>query len=183
MSRDTIVAKRYAKALFELAQAQNQIAQVEEELSQVVGIIRDNLDMEKLLTHPNIDTSKKVIFLKQLFEGKVLDIVLSTICLLVERRREELLSALLEDFVIIANEALGQALAIVTTPLALTESEASDIAARFSKISGKKIQVSSIIDPSLLGGLTVRIGDRLYDGSLSGKLARLEKSLQVSQAL
>jgi F-type H+-transporting ATPase subunit delta len=89
----------------------------------------------------------------------------------------------MEDFVFIANQALGQAQAIVTTPLALTEHEASEIAERFSKLSGKKIQITSIIDPSLLGGLTVRIGDRLYDGSLSGKLGRLEKSLQVSKAL
>jgi F-type H+-transporting ATPase subunit delta len=144
MSRDTIVAKRYAKALFELAQGQNQIAQVEEELSQVVGIIHDNVDFEKLLTHPNIDTSKKLAMLNQLFEGKVSEIVLSTICLLVERRREELLSSLLEDFVFIANEALGQAQAIVTTPLALTEDEAKDIAARFAVISGKKIQISTV---------------------------------------
>jgi F-type H+-transporting ATPase subunit delta len=183
MSRDTIVAKRYAKALFELAQGQNQIALVEEELKQVVGIIHDNVDFEKLLTHPNIDTSQKIVFLKQLFDGKVLDMVLSTICLLVERGREELFSALLEDFILIANEALGQAQAIVTTPLALTEAEANDIAARFSVVSCKKIRISSIVDPTLLGGLTVRIGDRLYDGSLSGKLERLEKSLQVSQAL
>jgi F-type H+-transporting ATPase subunit delta len=183
MSRDTIVAKRYAKALFELAQGKNQIAQVEDELGQIVGIIHDNVDLEKLLTHPNIDTSKKIALLNQLFAGKVSEIVLNTICLLVERRREDLLSSLLEDFVLIANEALGQAQATVTTPLALTEHEAQEIAERFSQISGKKIQISNVVDPSLLGGLTVRIGDRLYDGSLSGKLGRLEKSLQVSQAL
>ena len=84
---------------------------------------------------------------------------------------------------LIANEALGQANALVTTPLTLTAKESQEIAERFSIISGKKIQISSIVDPSLLGGLQVRIGDRLYDGSLSGKLARLEKSLEVSQAL
>jgi F-type H+-transporting ATPase subunit delta len=183
MSRDTIVAKRYAKALFELVKGTNQIAQVEEELKQVVDIIRQNSDFEKVLTHPNIDTSKKLELLNNVFSGKILDSVLNTISLLVERRREDLLSSLLEDYVRIANEALGQAEAIVTTPLALTETESKEIAERFTKISGKKIQVSSVVDPNLLGGLTVRIGDRLYDGSLSGKLERLEKSLQVSQAL
>jgi F-type H+-transporting ATPase subunit delta len=183
MSRDTIVAKRYAKALFELAKGSNQIAQVEEDLKQVVDIIRQNSDFEKVLTHPNIDTSKKLELLNNVFSGKILDSVLNTISLLVERRREDLLSSLLEDYVRIANEALGQAEAIVTTPLALTEAESKEIAERFTKISGKKIQVSSVVDPGLLGGLTVRIGDRLYDGSLAGKLDRLKNTLKVSQAL
>jgi F-type H+-transporting ATPase subunit delta len=178
MSSETIVAKRYAKALFELAKDKNIVAQVETDLQAIVQSIEDHADLQKLLSHPNIDSVKKTELLTTLFQGKVADAVLNTVCLLVQRRRESILSELLTDYVKIANEALGQAKAIVSTPIALTSQESQQIAASFSQLTGKKIQVEQVIDPSLLGGIQVRIGDRLYDGSLSGKLQRLQASFK-----
>jgi F-type H+-transporting ATPase subunit delta len=78
---------------------------------------------------------------------------------------------------------LGRAEAAVYSAKALTESEAAAIAAKFTNLTGRNIQVTNIVDPSLIGGIKVRIGDKLYDGSLSGKLERMEKVLQASQAL
>jgi len=183
MSRDNIVAKRYAKALFELSQSHDQIAQTETDLKFIVETVSDNAGFGKLLAHPNIDLSQKLALLNKTFTGNVSEFVLNTVSLLVERRREDLLADLLEYYVRIANETLGQAKAFVTTPLAITAEESEQISRHFSTISGKKIQVDLTVDPQLLGGLKVRIGDRLYDGSLSGKLLRLEKTLKVSQAL
>ncbi|MNN90855.1 ATP synthase subunit delta [compost metagenome] len=65
----------------------------------------------------------------------------------------------------------------------LSEQETASIQARFGAVTGKTIQVTNIVDQSLLGGIKVRIGDTLYDGSLSGKLKRLEKTLQASQVM
>jgi F-type H+-transporting ATPase subunit delta len=178
MSSETIVAKRYAKALFESAREKNTVAQVETDLQAIVQSIEDHVDLQKLLSHPNIDSSKKTELLTSLFQGKVSDTVLNTVCLLVQRRREGILSQLLMDYVKIANEALGQAKAVVSTPIALSSEELKHIAASFSQLTGKKIQVEQVIDPGLLGGIQVRIGDRLYDGSLSGKLQRLQASLK-----
>jgi F-type H+-transporting ATPase subunit delta len=178
MSNETIVAKRYAKALFELAEEKNMVAQVGADLQAIVSAIQSNADLQKLLSHPNIDAKKKTELLRQLFQGKVLDAVLNTVSLLVERRRQNILAELSADFVKIANEALGQAKAIVSSPAALSADESQLIASRFSAITGKKIQVEQVIDPSLLGGIQVRIGDRVYDGSLSGKLQRLQASFK-----
>ncbi|MEX2459752.1 MAG: F0F1 ATP synthase subunit delta [Paenibacillaceae bacterium] len=178
MSTETIVAKRYAKALFELAKEKNEAAQVEADLQAIVTSIQVNVDLQKFLSHPNIDASKKTALLDTLFQGKVSDSVLNTVSLLVDRRREGILQELLTDYIKIANEALSQAKAIVSTPIALSEVESQHIAASFSQLTGKKIQVQQVIDPSLLGGIQVRIGDRLYDGSLSGKLQRLQASFK-----
>jgi F-type H+-transporting ATPase subunit delta len=183
MSRETIVAKRYAKALFDVAQGNGQVALVEEELRSIVDVLNGNADFRKLLEHPNIDVSVKQNLLKTAFEGKVSGSVLNTLQLLVERRRETILPMLLASYASIANESLGQADAIVKTPLPLTEQEKQDVAEHSGKLTGKKIRVENRIDSSLLGGMQVRIGDRLYDGSLSGKLARLQQSLNANQAL
>ena len=183
MSSDTIVAKRYAKALFEAAQEKGSSEQVKEDLKAVVDIIGADQDFEKLLQHPNIDSSVKIGLIKAAFSGKISELVFNTLQLLVERRRESLLSALLGYYTAIANDASGQANAIVSSPYALSEQEEQAISEQFGKLTGKKIAVESIIDPSLLGGIQVRIGDRLFDGSFSGKLARLQKSLRQTKAL
>jgi F-type H+-transporting ATPase subunit delta len=87
-----------------------------------------------------------------------------------------------EAYTRIAGQALGQAHATVYTAKALTEQELSGVEAQFGGITGKKIIAEQIVEPALLGGIQVRIGDRLYDGSLSGKLDRLQKTLN-SKAL
>lgn len=177
MSKETIVAKRYAKALFEVARERGKIADVEQELQAIEQALSGNPDYLKLLEHPNIDASVKASMLKQVFEGKLSEELLNTLQLLVQRGRESILGDLVSFYSQIANDALGQAQAKVYTPAVLTEQESEQIAATFGQLTGKKIRIETIVDPSLLGGLQVRIGDRLYDGSLSGKLQRMEKAL------
>ncbi|UJF33280.1 F0F1 ATP synthase subunit delta [Paenibacillus hexagrammi] len=174
---DIVVAKRYAKALFEVAQEKNAVSQVEEELTSVGSAIKDNADLQKFLSHPNIGASVKTDLLKQSLSGKVSEMVMNTLQVLIDKGRISILSALVSDYVKIANEALGQASATVYSTASLTDAQQAEIAAQFSKITGKTIRVTNVIEPKLLGGIQVRIGDRLYDGSIAGKLDRLAKSL------
>lgn len=177
MSKETIVAKRYAKALFDVARERNKVADVERELQAIADALQANPDYVKLLEHPDIGAAVKATMLKEAFGANVSEEVLSTLQLLVQRGRESILRELVSKYSEIANDALGQAHAKVYTPKPLSEAESDQIIAAFGQITGKKIRIESFVDPSLLGGLQVRIGDRLYDGSLSGKLQKLEKSL------
>jgi F-type H+-transporting ATPase subunit delta len=174
---DIVVAKRYARALFEVAQDNGIISQVEEELKSVASAIRDNADLQKFLNHPNIGNTVKTDLLKQIFEGKVSEPVWNTLLVLIDKGRQTILSALVSDYVKIANEALGQASATIYSAFTLTEAQQAEIASHFSKVTGKTIRVATVVEPKLLGGIQVRIGDRLYDGSLAGKLDRLSKAL------
>jgi len=182
MSRTTIVAKRYAKALFEIAAQQQIVTEVEEQLKGLAGAIEKDGEILKFLGYPNIDNARKLAVLKDALGGKFSDAVLSTVELLVTRGRHEDIPGVYEAYTKIAGEATGQANATVYAAKPLNEGELAKIVEQFGKIVGKSIRAEQVVEPSLLGGIQVRIGDRLYDGSLSGKLARLEKSLQ-SQAL
>lgn len=183
MSNDSVVAKRYAKALFEAAQQHGTIAQVEEELKAIAEAIRTNNDLERFISYPNIDAAAKMDMFNRALQGKVTDILLRLIQLLIERGRITMLHAVQEAYVAISNEALGQASAIVYTPSPLSDGETERITERFHGITGKNIRIESVIDKGLLGGVKVRIGDRVYDGSLSGKLAALQKTLLNSNAI
>lgn len=182
MSSKTVVAKRYAKALFEVASDKGIVDAVKDDLRAVVAAVQADKSFEQLLMHPNISSEEKLGVLNKAFEGKVQETVLSVLHILVKNGREALLNELLSYYLEVANQATGSAEAVVTTPAALSEADAQAVAAQFSQLTGKQIRVANVVDPALLGGMTVRIGDRLYDGSLSGKLARLEKSLNAVKA-
>lgn len=182
MNSDQIVAKRYAKALFEITRQNGTAAAVEEQLKALVTAIRGNADLNKFLQHPNIEPTAKHEAIKQAFKGELNESLENLLGILLQRGREQSIEPLYEAFVKISNEELGQADAVVTSPSPLAERDAEAIAKFFGEKTGKTIRVERHIDPSLLGGVQVRIGDRLYDGSLKSKLASLQKTLLNSQA-
>lgn len=182
MTKDLTAAKRYAKALYDASKEQGIVDQAVSEMREVSSVFSDP-ELLLVLTHPNIDASAKTKLIRSAFEGKVSVIVLHSLLLLMERKRAELIPAVYEQFARIADESSGRAEAVVHSPKELTAQEAAAIEAKFTAITGKTIHVTNFVDASLLGGVKVRIGDKLYDGSLSGKLKRLDKVLQTSQAL
>ncbi|CAM3698766.1 ATP synthase F1 subunit delta [Cohnella lubricantis] len=180
MSRGTVVAKRYAKALFELAREQNVVAEVETQLSLLTRAIEQDADYRAFLAAPAIPAASKIEAVKASFAGQMLPIVLNTVGLLVERGRHNDLSGVLSAYLTIAGDALGRVDAYVKSAQPMTLGDKDKLANKFGALLSKTVRVHNETDASLLGGLTVRIGDTLYDGSLRSKLERLDKALQSS---
>ncbi len=178
MSRGTVVAKRYAKALFQLAQQKGLVTETEAQLELIVKVIEINADVRAFLAAPNITLETKKQTLIKAFGAEASPIVLNLVSLLIERGREGELAAVLEAYLKVAGGVLGRADAHVTSSQPLTDSEQTKLADKFGALLGKTIRVTNTVNPELLGGVTVRIGDTLYDGSLRGKLERLDKALQ-----
>ncbi|MEV5029731.1 F0F1 ATP synthase subunit delta [Paenibacillus sp. LPE1-1-1.1] len=179
MSRDAAVAKRYAKALFEVAEKQQVVSEVEEQLKLVVQTLEQDADVQKFLSLPSIDPASKIAVLKTAFGDRVSALVINTLEILITRRRQDVIADVYAAYTKVAGESLGQAHATVYTAHALSDEELVGVAAQFGQITGKTIIAQQIVEPALLGGVQVRIGDRLYDGSLSGKLERLQKSFKI----
>lgn len=178
MSREAVVAGRYAKALYEIAAQEGRTLEVEQEIRALVHAFHDDKDIQKFISSPNISEAAKWEALEAALEGKLSKPVVSLVKLLVERGRTGILPELLNRYIKITGDAFGLATAIVYTTYPLNEEEKSAIADEFGAMVNKKIRVLNEIDKDLLGGMKVRIGDTLYDGSLAGKLERLEKSFR-----
>lgn len=176
MSQDLTVGKRYASALFESAREKELTDRIEEELKAVVPILTEG-EARSFFLHPSIGLDVKQNVLKNALEGKVSEPLYAMIRLLLERGRLSALEAVLAHYVRIANEARGKATAIAYTPFALSDEDRRKIADTFGALTGKQIEVENVLKPELLGGIQVRIGDRLYDGSLAAKLDNLKKTL------
>lgn len=177
MSQGSVAAKRYAKALFESAREQNLLTEVMEDLQQTVDLLEQSEEFRKFWLHPNVDPARKKALIENALKKQINGVVYNTLRLLADRRREEVLPALLSHYRRLADEAMGRVRATAYVPYPVSKKEEKGIAEAFSKLTGKEVRLTTEVDESLLGGIRVRIGDRLYDGSLSGKLASLEKTL------
>lgn len=174
---NTTVAKRYALALFQLAKEHQLLGQTEEELRVVKEVLNNSSDLKVVLKSPKVSVVKKKEMIKEAFSG-VNSFVLNTLMLLIDRHREDQIVEVANRFVELSNEEQGIAEAKVYSIRPLTEEEQQNISTSFAaKVGKKSLRIDNIVDSELLGGLKIRIGNRIYDGSLRGKLDRLERKL------
>jgi F-type H+-transporting ATPase subunit delta len=172
-----LVAKRYASALFQIAKEQQILSTVEEELRVVKEVLQYNPDLKAVLKSSKLPIEKKKEIVKNAFTS-VNHYVLNTVLILIERHREGEIVEVVNQFTELTNDELGIAEAEVTSIRPLSDAERDAISATFAaKIGKKSLRIENIVDSDLLGGVMLRIGNRIYDGSLRGKLSRLERKL------
>lgn len=173
----SIVAKRYALALFQIANEKQLLDQMELELRTVREVTNNNAEFKALLKTPKITMENKKQMIQTIFADLSKD-VQNTIIILMERHREEEIPAVADHFIALANEAKGTADAVVYSARELTKEEEQSISSTFASSIGKKsLRMNNIVDENLIGGVKIQIGNRIYDGSVRGKLDRLERKL------
>ncbi|WP_339251923.1 F0F1 ATP synthase subunit delta [Sporosarcina sp. FSL W8-0480] len=174
---NSVVAERYASALFELALQQGLTATIQEELQELKKAFRDNEGLGQLLSSPKLSVAKKKELITDIFKG-VNPIVMNTLFVLLDAKRLNEVENVCDEFHQLANDAAGVAEAKVYSTRPLTELETNSISAAFAKKVGKQsLRIENIIDPSLIGGIRLQIGNQIYDSSLSAKLEKLQREL------
>lgn len=174
---DSTVAKRYAVALFQIAKEQKLLDQLEEELRTVKEVFTNDHDLVSFLKHPKVTKDAKRTVVVNAF-ASLSTFVQSTLQLMIERHRIEEIPAMTDEFIELVNEEKSVADAKVYTIRPLTEAETTAVSTAFAaKIGKRTLRISNIIDKNLLGGIKIRIGNTIYDGTISGKLDRLSKQL------
>jgi F-type H+-transporting ATPase subunit delta len=174
---NSMVAKRYALALFQIAKDTQLLGVVEEELRVVKEVMLYNTDLKAVLKSSKLSMDKKKEILKEAF-ASVNAFVLNTLLILIDRHREDEIVEVANQYFMLANEAAGVAEAKVYSTRELTDAEREAISTVFAaKVGKKSLRIENIVDSELLGGVKLRIGNRIYDGSLRGKLDRLERKL------
>lgn len=171
------VAKRYAIALFELAQESNTLASTREDLLEIKTAWKQDADVQALFASPKLSFDKKKELIRTVF-GSASPAVVNTLLFLVEKKRLKELPAIVEEFIALSNDAQGIAEATVYSTRSLTDEERAHISSAFAKEVGKSsLNIHNVVDPSLIGGLRIQIGNRIYDNTLSSKLNRLKRNL------
>ncbi|WP_257348088.1 F0F1 ATP synthase subunit delta [Pseudalkalibacillus decolorationis] len=179
MSKDReVIAKRYAAALFEVVREKGSLDQVEKELLLVATVIQDNERLLTVLNHPKISGDDKKALLSKLFSKEISKPVHNTLLLMVDRKREAMIPSMVDQYIELANEERSIANATVYSVRILTEEEQNAISETFAKqLNVKHLRVKNVIDQDLVGGIKVKVGNRIFDGSVSGKLNRIQRQL------
>ncbi|PKG22813.1 F0F1 ATP synthase subunit delta [Niallia nealsonii] len=174
---DIGVSKRYALALFQIAKENGNVDQLEEEVRVVKALVTDSTELHQVLKSPNISLEQKKEIIREGF-ASASSHVQNLLMLLIDRHREDYILGICDHFLQLINEEKGIADAIVYSVRPLTNEERTEISASFAAKVGKvSLNIENIVDSNLLGGIIVRIGNQIFDGSLQGKLNRLQRQL------
>jgi len=174
---EAVVAKRYADALFQLASEKNSVDQLISELQIVKEVFQNNNEISDFLNHPRVNNDEKMKLIDEAFE-KCDEDVIHTIKILVERHRIDIMTLIVDAFIEQYNETNGIAAATVYSVREISDDEKEKIAASLKKqLNKKSISIVNIVDPSLLGGIRIRVGNTIYDGSIRGKLNRIKHNI------
>lgn len=171
-------AIRYAKALMQLAQENSSLDAVMADVKMIHNLIETSDDLRMLLSSPLIKSDKKASILNTIFSGKVNELTLNFIQLVVEHHREGSLGVIAQEFVSIYNEKNNIATVSLTTATAL-DIDSRDLVLKTikEKYNFSQIQLIESVDADLLGGMVMRIGDKQLDASIRGQLSKIENEL------
>jgi F-type H+-transporting ATPase subunit delta len=171
-------AARYAKALFDVALNESDPVRVEQDLTTLVTAIQQNAELRRTLMSPALPQSARVNVVSALArQSEALPPVAKLVAMLADRNRLELLPALLDVYRERLLEHQQIVRAAVTTAAPIDEERRQSIEARLRSLTGKQVQLSTNVDPSLIGGIVTRIGSTVYDGSIRTQLQKMKQRL------
>lgn len=176
MPRRETAARRYAEAAFELGLADESLDAWARDLAKLSEALADP-QVEGIVQHPAVAFAQKQELLRRLVGGDVSKEALSLVLLMIRRGRPKQVPRMVERFGELVRAARGIVRAEVRTALPLDADEREAIAQRLRTMTGDSVEISELVDPSLIGGIAVRIGDRLYDASVRSRLERLRARL------
>lgn len=170
----TVMALRdvYAHALFS-AMSVDDAAVAEEDMRQIVGLLDTNPDMEPMLVGMAVKGEQQMAMIQRVFGGRVHEKVLVFLLVLAKHGRSVLLRPVATKFTRLVNERLGRVEVSVTTAVEIDQAEKDRIAAAIAEALKAEPIIRYNIDGELLGGMVMRVGDRVYDSSIRGQLHKL----------
>lgn len=175
------VAKRYAQALLQIAQERNSLDLFEKEINDCLASISADQHLKHIWFSERITPGDKKEVIKGLFQKKVSVIIINFLMVLVDKNREEYLPDIFREYRRLADITRNIVDAEVRSAVQLTDKDFNELQGKLSAMTGKNVRLQVKIDPNLIGGLVVKIGDKVIDGSVVKRLAIMKKKLKDIQ--
>jgi F-type H+-transporting ATPase subunit delta len=177
MSKDTRVARRYSAALFDIALRDDTVEVILTDLILVEAYLHDVQYLRAVLLQPLVSERQKIQVLSDAFGERTTATTLNFLYLLVRKRRENLVDEVIAAFRQLADDKAQRVSAHVQSAVPLSPEQLSQITAALEKRTGKNVRLTSEVTADIVGGLLVRIGDHVIDGTVRGRLLRVRQQL------
>jgi F-type H+-transporting ATPase subunit delta len=171
------IVRRYVRALFDIAHQREIVQQVGGDLDALAAVLKSTPQLGRVLRAPTIAPARKRQLLRTVFGGRMHELTQRFLDMIVEKRREAILADVPGEFRRLSYEVLNIQPAEVTSAAPLADDEREALRAALGRRTGKRIELQEAVDPALIGGAIVRIGDTILDGSVRGSLRRLRERL------
>lgn len=173
-----LAEKTYGDALFKLAVENNQIDELFEESKALIEILEENTDLTKLLCHPKIKKEEKISVIENVFKNRVSDTMTGFLVLVVNKDRHNEILDILEFFIGLVKEYKNIGIAYVTTAIELNNDRKKEIEQKLIDTTKYvEFEMHYLVDKEIIGGMVIRIGDRVVDSSIRTKLDKMSKKL------
>ena len=173
-----LVGATYGEALFELAVEEGREEELMNEVILLRELLSENPDFGKLMNHPKVLKEDKLEVLEAVFKGRVSEELVGFLHLIVSKDRYGEIDSILDYFIDEVKQVKGIGVAYVATALGLSEAKKKEVEQKLlSTTSFTRMEMHYQVDESLIGGMVIRIGDRVVDSSIRSKLSGLEREL------
>jgi len=164
----------YAEALLELTESNNLLLEAKENLSLILDFLSNSKDLQLLVSNPLINTDTKKIILKKIFEDNLNQIILNFLFVLIDKRRISIVSTIINKYFELSYRVESITLAEVTTAYELNETQHNELIEKIKNLTEtNNIKLIVKINPNLIGGFILKVGSKILDTSLSGKLRQI----------
>ncbi len=180
--KNTIVAKRYAKALFAVGQEENALDAYATTLNELAGLYVSHPEVADALCNPMypLDVRGKVV--EELSKSLGISAIMGNFLkLLVQKKRADVMPEIAESFQALVDAERNICQGTVVSATELSSELADKVKATLEKITGKQVVISTTVDPSIIGGIVAKVGDLVLDGSIRSQLAGLKESIKGSE--
>jgi F-type H+-transporting ATPase subunit delta len=176
MARRETAARRYAEAAFQIGRADDRLDAWEADLARVEALLA-HAELRRMIEHPVVPFAAKERLLRSVAGDGIGAEPLSLVLLMIRRGRPRAIERMVAHFGELLRRERGIVLAEVRTALDLDPEQRAAVSERLAQLTGEKVEMNEVVDESLIGGIAVRIGDRLYDASVRNRLERLRARL------
>ncbi len=168
---------KYAEAILELATEQDRDDIVGRQLKQIQDAVAGTPQLLRLLNHPTVSEEEKLRVIRTVLGTAAERLIVNFVRLLLQRRQVDILESIATAYEMVMNERAGLVLARVQTAAPLSTAQRERLAAALERLAGRQVKLQVQVVPELIGGARVWLGDRLLDGSLTGRLQRMARAV------
>tara|TARA_Y100001933_G_C18879171_1_gene513288 strand:+ start:380 stop:922 length:543 start_codon:yes stop_codon:yes gene_type:complete len=172
-----LVSTTYAQALFEVAMELDKLDQIKDELGFINESFKEHPEFYEVFRTPKINKEERKDIITKVFDGKVSSEVMNFMKILIDKRRGTAISGIYNEYVDMVDDHKGVVKAVVESAIPLTDEEQKALTEKLAKVTGQEIHLSSVVNPEVIGGIVVKIGDKVIDGSVKSRLNIMKDNL------
>ena len=172
-----LVSKTYSEALFEVAIEENKIDLFQSEIDFVADSLVEFPEFCELIKSPTISKTEKKQIINEVYKEKISQEMLNFIMIIIDKSRASFIESIRKDFKDKVNSHKGIVNAVATTAIPLSDEDKVRLVQKLSAITGKTIKLTNDVNKDIIGGVMVKIGDKVIDGTLKGKLDNIKDEL------